>query len=63
MVINLSGAGNSLVPNVKYSQFDSLIAVDRTGMKLRDVPFTLENDELRFDTVAGEFAYKAVVRR
>jgi len=27
------------------------------------VPFELANDELRFDTVAGEFAYKIVVRK
>jgi hypothetical protein len=63
VVFDLDGTSNSLVPNAKTLKCDSLIAVDRTGQKLRDVPFELANDELRFDTIAGEFAYKIVVKK
>ena len=42
---------------------DLIIAVDRDGKKLRDVEYKIVNDELRFNTQAGEFAYKIVVRK
>jgi hypothetical protein len=63
VVINVNGTPNSLIPNVKNVQCDSLIAVDSIGKKLRDVPFKIENNELRFNSIAGEFAYKIVVKK
>jgi hypothetical protein len=52
-----------LIEGQSFHVCHSLIAVDRTGQKLRDVPYTVENGELRFETAAGEFAYRIVVRK
>ena len=46
-----------------YTKCDSLIAIDREGKKLRDVEYKIADNELRFDTQAGEFAYKIIVRK
>ena len=63
VVLDIDGTSNSLVPNVKNLKCDSIIAIDRDGKKLRDVEYKIADDELRFDTQAGEFAYKIVVRK
>lgn len=63
VVFDLDGTSNSLVPNIKNFKCDSLIAIDREGKKLRDVEYEIANDELRFDTRPGEFAYRIVVRK
>ena len=49
--------------SVAHKNCDSIIAIDREGKKLRDVEYKIADNELRFDTQPGEFAYKIVVRK
>lgn len=47
---------------VKFTTCQSLTAVNREGKTIRNVEFTLEDGELRFQTRQGEFAYQGILQ-